>query len=115
MHETSLIQYTLDAVERRALVMGIRRVKRVYLVVGDMRGALPDLMQYGFRILTRSRPLFSDAVLEIESRNVVLQCSRCGKEYPVTEFHGVTCPDCGAPDYTVVQGNELYIDSFEGE
>lgn len=115
MHETSLIQYTLDAVERRALVMGICRVKRVYLVVGDMRGALPDLMQYGFRILTRSRPLFSDAVLEIESRNVVLQCSRCGKEYPVTEFHGVTCPDCGAPDYTVVQGNELYIDSFEGE
>ena len=115
MHETSLIQYTLDAVERRALVMGICHVKRVYLVVGDMRGALPDLMQYGFRILTRSRPLFSDAVLEIESKNVVLRCSCCGREYSVEEFHGVTCPDCGAPDYTVVQGNELYIDSFEGE
>ena len=115
MHETSLIQYTLDAVERRALVMGIRHVKRVCLVVGDLRGALPDLMQYGFKILARSRPLFSDAVLEIESKNVVLRCSRCGREYSVEEFHGVTCPDCGAPDYTVVQGNELYIDSFEGE
>ena len=115
MHETSLIQYTLDAVERRALAMGIRHVKRVYLVVGDLRGALPDLMQYGFRILTRSRPLFTDAVLEIEGKKVVLRCSRCGREYSVEEFHGVTCPDCGAPDYTVVQGNELYIDSFEGE
>ena len=115
MHETSLIQYTLDAVERRALVMGIRHVKRIYLVVGDMRGALPDLMQCGFKILTRSRPLFSGAELEIEERSVVLRCSRCGKEYPAEEFHGVTCPDCGAPEYSLIQGNELYIDSFEGE
>ena len=47
MHETSLIQYTLDAVERRALAMGIRHVKRVYLVVGDLRGALPEISGLG--------------------------------------------------------------------
>ena len=73
MHETSLIQYTLDAVERRALVMGIHHVKRIYLIVGDLRGALPELMQYGIQILTRNRPLFSGVVLEIENRAVVLR------------------------------------------
>ena len=115
MHETSLIQYTLDAVERRVLVMGIHHVKRIYLIVGDLRGALPELMQYGIQILTRNRPLFSGVVLEIENRAVVLRCNCCGKEYTVKEFRGVVCPNCGAPEYSVVQGNELYIDSFEGE
>lgn len=109
------MQYTLDAVEQKALALQLRHVKKIYLVVGQMRGALPDLLQEAFRILSYSRPVFHQAVLEIEERPVVLQCRSCGKRYGAAEFHGVKCPDCGAPEYAVVQGNELYIDSFEGE
>ena len=115
MHETSLIQYTLDAVERQALIMRIRRVRSIKIVVGDMRGALPDLMQYGFRILTRHRPLFYGAELEIESRGVVLECQSCKECYTVQEFHNVACPKCASAEYIIVEGNELYIDFFEGE
>ena len=115
MHETSLIQYTLDAVEQKALAMGICHVHSIHLVIGEMRGALPNLMQHAFKILCRSRALFFDAVLDIVECPVVLQCNACKKEYTIVEFHGITCPDCGAPGYMVIQGNELYIDSFEGE
>ena len=115
MHETSLIQFTLDAVERRAMQLGMRHVKSIHLVVGDMRGALPNLLQHGFAILTSRRPLFAGAVLEVETRSVVLQCRCCGCRFTVEEFHNITCPDCGAPEYAVAQGNELLIESFEGE
>lgn len=115
MHETSLIQYTLDAVEQKSLAMGISHVRSIHLVIGEMRGALPNLMQHAFKILCRSRPLFFDATLEIVECPVVLQCNTCKREYTIVEFHGVTCPDCCAPDYSVVEGNELYIDFFEGE
>lgn len=115
MHEMSLVQYAMDAVEQRALGLGIRHVRGVYLVVGEMRGALPDLMEYGFRVLSRSRPLFFGAELHMETRGVEVCCNRCGKRYGVREFHDVSCPDCGGREYTLVQGNELYIDSFEGE
>ena len=115
MHETSLIQFTLDAVERRALALRMRRVTDIYLVVGEMRGALPELMQEAFRILTYARPAFHGAELHIEARPVVLRCQKCGKRYRAEDFHRVACPDCGAPEYDVAEGNELYIDSFEGE
>lgn len=115
MHETALIQYTLDAVERQAMQLRIRQVKSIKIVVGDLRGALPDLMQHGFRILTAKRPLFHGTVLEIEHREVVLKCRQCRQEYRVREFHDVSCPCCGTQEYTIARGNELYIDSFEGE
>ena len=115
MHETSLIQYTLNAVEAQAIRMCLHHVRSIRIVVGEMRGAVPELMQYGFRILCRKRPLFSGAVLEIETREIRLKCGRCGGVYHVDDFHEVVCPDCGASDYRLVEGDELYIDSFEGE
>lgn len=48
--------------------MQIRKMQSIRIVVGQMRGALPDLMQYAFQILTRSRPLFEHARLEIDTR-----------------------------------------------
>jgi hydrogenase nickel insertion protein HypA len=115
MHEMSLVQYAMDAVEQRALGMGIHHVYGIYLVVGEMRGALPDLMDYGFRVLSRSRPLFFGAQLHMELRGVEVQCNDCAERYGVQEFHHITCPACGSGAYTLVQGNELYIDYFEGE
>lgn len=52
MHETSLIKFTLEAVERRARELGIRHVSDIYLVVGELRGAIPEQMQAAFQILT---------------------------------------------------------------
>lgn len=115
MHETSLIQYTLDAVEHQAQLMQIQKVRSIRLVVGEMRGALPDLMDYAFQILTRARPLFAGARLDIEARSVLLECCKCRMQYKGGGFHAVACPACGAPEYQVIEGNELYIDSFEGE
>lgn len=115
MHETSLIRYTLDAVEAQAIRMRLHHVRSIRIVVGDMRGAVPELMQYGFQILCRNRPLFSGAVLEIETREIQLECKQCGRRFHVDDFHAVECPDCGSGGYHLVKGDELYIDSFEGE
>ena len=70
---------------------------------------LPQLIPWGF---LRAIAIVQ---LHIEERPVVLQCQKCGKRYSAADFHQVACPDCGAPEYAIVQGNELYIDSFEGE
>lgn len=115
MHETSLIQYTMDAVERRASQLNIHRIKSIHLVVGGMRGALPNLMQEAFGILSHSQPLFHHAILEIEEKPVILRCSSCGNQYTSEEFHAVHCPICGAREYKILTGNELYIDYFEGD
>ncbi|MBQ9059616.1 MAG: hydrogenase maturation nickel metallochaperone HypA [Firmicutes bacterium] len=80
MHETSLIEFTLKAVEQKALSMGIDRVQCIHLVIGKERGVVGELMDHAFELLTSRRPLFAGCRLDIES----------------------------------VDGDALYIDSFEG-
>ncbi|MDD6255573.1 MAG: hydrogenase maturation nickel metallochaperone HypA [Eubacteriales bacterium] len=115
MHETSLVQFTLNAVEHRAAGLGITRVKSIQLVTGELRGALPNLMQAAFRTLKRNRPIFEDAVLEMKVTPVILKCRDCGTEYQKEDFHDVRCPKCGITNFEIISGSELYIESFEGE
>lgn len=120
MHETSLIQFTLDAVARQARVHGIRRVSDIRLIVGELKGAIPDQMEYAFRILTASEPedgLFAGTKLDIEYRPALLQCCDCGHRFPVTveTLASTVCPRCESSSYQIIGGNELLIDSFRGE
>lgn len=65
MHEASLVQFVLNAIEKRALEMGIRQVRTIRLVAGKDRGVVPHLMEQCFCALACRRPLFKDAKLEI--------------------------------------------------
>ena len=115
MHEASLVIYILNAVEKKALQEGVRKVNKINIVTGVLRGAVPELMQHSFKTLTRRRPIFANAALEIEEREAVLKCGKCGGEYSSEEMYDITCPECGSGAYEIIKGNELYIESFEGE
>ena len=120
MHETSLIQFTLDAVARQARAHGIRRVSDILLIIGELRGAIPDQMEYAFRILTASESeggMFAGTKLDIEYRPALLQCCDCGHRFPVTveTLASAACPYCGSSTYQIISGNELLIDSFRGK
>jgi hydrogenase nickel insertion protein HypA len=115
MHETSLVEFTLNAVEKKAQEIGFQKVSVIRIVIGDMRGALPDLMEQAFRLLKRRRPLFQDCRLEMAQISVKLRCAYCGTAYEPDDFHQVACPACRCRSYDVITGNELFIADFEGE
>lgn len=126
MHETSLIKFTLEAVERRARELGIRHVSDIYLVVGELRGAIPEQMQAAFQILTAADQspapasntgLFAGTRLSIDYRPILLRCRACGHHFPATleTYPEASCSSCGDPSPEIISGNELLIDSFRGE
>lgn len=115
MHESSLVEFTLNAVESKATSMNIQHVSLIHLTCGKMRGAIPQLMNEAFRLLTPARPMFHGAVLEMEETPIIAKCRACNAEFGVDEFHNITCPACGAKEYDIISGEELRIDYFEGE
>lgn len=115
MHETSLVEFALNAVEKKAEAMGIAQIKTIHITVGAMRGAIPMLMQKAFEIMIQKRPMFTGAALEIDETAVTLRCEKCGRCFECLEFHNIACPECGAAEYEILRGNELRIDYFEGE
>lgn len=112
MHELGLIQAVMDEITKTAEANNITRVKKVRLVVGKMNGALPDILEFAFSILT-PETIFEGAALEVEQVDITLSCPKCGAESVVSEIE-YFCPKCGARA-RVTGGTELYIDYFEGD
>lgn len=111
MHEAALIEYTLEAVEKAAMIHGMGKVTEINLVVGKLRYALPNLMQSAFRLLTGDT-MFEGCVLNIEERDPALRCLECGRESAVSVLG--SCPCCGSQHVKLVHGEELLIASFKG-
>ena len=112
MHEMSLIDYALNAVEARAAQMGIQEVSEVGLVVGKAK-AVPGLMEKAFQIIRTKHPMCREAKLHMEMREIRLQCDACGTEFEVKDAMGdFRCPECDSDDCRMISGNELMVSYF---
>ena len=112
MHETSLINYALDAVEARAKELGVEEVMEVGLVIGRMK-AVPQLMEHAFQIVRNRHPLCRNARLHLEMRDIRLRCLDCNAEFNADDaMSQFVCPECGSECNTVIEGNELLVDYF---
>ncbi|SHI95053.1 hydrogenase maturation nickel metallochaperone HypA/HybF [Desulfofundulus thermosubterraneus] len=112
MHELGLIQAAMEEIARVARANNIRRIVKVKLVVGKLNGALPDALQFAFKVMA-PETIFEGAVLEIEEVDIRLRCPACGHETVVDEIT-YWCPACGTRA-EILAGKDLYIDYFEGD
>lgn len=111
MHETSLIDFTLNAIEEKARPMGISKVKEIGLVIGKL-AAVPELMESAFRIMKYSRDMFRQTSLHIDCREISFQCLDCGRGFESDTYARALCPDCGGNHLELTGGQELLIDYF---
>lgn len=112
MHEVGLIQTVMNEISQVAAQNNITRVTKVRLVVGRLNGALPDVLEFAFTVLT-PETMFEGAALEIETVPITLECERCGAR-TVTDELAYFCPRCSGRA-RITGGRELYIDFFEGD
>jgi hydrogenase nickel incorporation protein HypA/HybF len=114
MHELSiaheLVRIVLDGLE----LAGAVHVIAVRLKVGVLSGVVPDALQFCYDVVVRDTPL-EGSRLEIELLRTVVHCSTCNRDVEPREAWSFCCPDCDAPSASIVQGQELNVDTIEVE
>jgi len=96
MHELSIAQSIVDAVERRASECNAARVKGVRLRIGEAIGVVTDSLTFCFEMLASFDPLLAGARLDFPVRNFV-----------------ALCPGCEELSGEIVSGTELQILEME--
>lgn len=114
MHELSLVEGMMGIVRESASQNSIQRVTRVKLVIGELTMALPDSLRFAFAALSQDE-LFRGAELEIVELGVICRCEECGSEFRPGDNYVFLCPGCGNGRVVIIQGQELYLDSYEGD
>lgn len=114
MHELALMQNVIEIVRSNALNNNITRVYKLKLVVGNLSMALPDSLQFAFKVLGQD-DMFKQAALEIEKKEVVCYCGECKQQFKVDNNYSFICPLCGQSGVEIIEGRELYLEYYEGD
>ena len=107
MHELSLCQSILKAVEDEFPGEQLEKVREIHLRAGILSGVEPSILQNIFLFMIRSSGL-ENAVLLIEQPGISAYCQTCEHSFSVEHFVFV-CPECGESSSDILTGNELKI------
>ncbi len=126
MHEWALAEAVLESLRGHA---GSRRVRRVVLRFGELQQVDREIFSFALRELAED---IDAEVFEIETEPAAFACNACGAawsldagsalspgEKEATHFLPeaakafVRCPACGGPDFQVVRGRGVTIETIE--
>jgi hydrogenase nickel incorporation protein HypA/HybF len=107
MHELSVCQGMIRQVEGIARQERATRVDSIALSIGPQSGVEPPLLDRAFEI-ARMGTVAQDAVLEIQTGPVVVECRTCGSSGEASA-NRLLCPACGDWRVSVRQGEEMTL------
>jgi len=131
MHEWALAEAVVSTVSQIAIREGLRRVTEVRLKVGELQQIEIEILRFALSELKRSS-LLEEAEFIIETEKAELRCRVCGHKWffkrnevdedvaeaihfvPEIAHAYIRCPRCGSPDFEVVRGRGVWLESVEG-
>jgi hydrogenase nickel incorporation protein HypA/HybF len=105
MHEMSIVEALLDAVQLAAHEHSDGRVLAVHVRVGGLRLVVPETLKFCYEAATRDTVL-AGSRLEIEAVPATARCRECRAEF-VVEENWFECPRCQSAGAELLTGQEL--------
>ena len=113
MHELSIAQNIVKIVHQEYQKGNYDSdVKKIFFSAGKMNAIIPESLMMNFNVVKGDFPEVKNAELVIEEKEVVVRCENCSSEVELSE-PVFTCQNCGSPNIKLVQGREMYVESFE--
>lgn len=113
MHELSIIANLFKILETKAAEKNAVRITAVYLKVGVLSGAVPELLQTSFDMYKKDT-IASGAVLHTETVPLKTECEVCQAVTTKDDFVFL-CSRCGSPRLKTLSGTELLLEKIDME
>ena len=114
MHELGVAQDILAALRPAIAGRPGFKVRRVRVKYGKLRGVEPEALKFAYEAICKGEPAVEGSVLELEEDPVVFHCRDCGKSLPLADW-AFQCSSCGSVYGETTGGNEIVLESLEGE
>ena len=135
MHEWALAEAVASAAVKVAKKEKIKEITKIKIKIGELQKLDTEIFEFALREISQpARELLKKATIEIEIEKGVLKCRVCGCDWnfsqakkglsdedsesihfvPELAHIFVKCPQCKSPDFEVVKGRSIWIDSIEG-
>ena len=130
MHEWALAEAVISTASQFAEKEGLKEITEVKIKVGELQQVELDIFEYALSQLRTEK--FKHAKFTIETVQAELKCRVCGYQWPFRKeeleeevqeaIHFIPeiahtyikCPKCGSPDFEIVKGRGVWLESIKG-
>ena len=130
MHEWALAEAVIAAASEIAEKEGLGEVTEVRIRVGELQQVELDILEFALSQLKPSR--FKNAKFDVEVTKAELKCRVCGNKWvfakekldeetaesihfvPEVAHTYIKCPKCGSPDFEIIKGRGVWLESIKG-
>ncbi len=130
MHEWALAEAVIAAASEIAKKEELREVREVRIKVSELQQIELDVLEFALSQLKPEN--FIDAKFRIEVVKAQLRCRVCGHSWlfkeekldkntteaihfiPEVAHTYIKCPKCGSPDFEILEGRGLWLESIKG-
>lgn len=113
MHEMALAEEVLQIVQDAARREGCRRVRALWLEIGQLSSVEPEAMRFCFEAVARDS-IAAGARLEIVAAAGAAWCDECAEPVELAAL-GEACPRCGGYRLRVTGGTQMRVRQMEAE
>lgn len=131
MHEWALAEAVIGSVQRFAKNEGFSTIDEVTIRVGELQNV--DIEIFEFAISQLRLPMLEHTVFRVEVQPTQLRCRVCTEQWnphsntlaediaesvhfvPEVAHAYIKCPHCGSPDFEVLSGRGVWLQSIRGE
>ncbi|MCW4017606.1 MAG: hydrogenase nickel incorporation protein HypA [Candidatus Bathyarchaeota archaeon] len=130
MHEWALAEAVVKTAGEIAKKEGLKQVTEVTVKIGELQDVEREIFRFA---LSQIKPAsFEDAKFRISTAKTLLKCKVCGNTWkfsdnkidketaeaihfvPEVAHTYIKCPHCGSPDFEILQGRGVWLQSIKG-
>ena len=130
MHEWALAEAVIASASQIAEKEGLKEVTEVTIKVGELQQIQLEILEFALSQLKSSRLKNTNFVLETARGEFGCMVCGCKWSFPKEELGEeeresihfvpevahtyIKCPKCGSPDFEILQGRGVWIESIKG-
>jgi hydrogenase nickel incorporation protein HypA/HybF len=136
VHEFALAQAVIDAALQTADQAGIRHIVRITVRVGELQQIERDCFAFALtEVMPGTEPRLTDVAIAIETEPARFRCRPCEHAFALADTRSpqgddaaeaihlipelahafIRCPRCQSPDFEVLAGRGVTLQSLEGD
>jgi hydrogenase nickel incorporation protein HypA/HybF len=133
MHEWALAEAVIATAIEESRKGGLEKINEIRVKIGELQQMELEIFQYALdEIVKVHDELLTNVKIELETEKAIFKCRVCGHEWDFDEARlgeeegeaihfapevahvYVRCPSCKSPDFEVLQGRGVLIQSIKG-
>lgn len=136
MHEWALADAVVTTALKVAENENLKEISEIIIKIGELQTIDTEIFNFALKeVMQPQKKLLEKAKIKLKTEKAILKCKVCNNEWlfknavknlsedeteslhfiPETAHVYLRCPECKSPDFEIIQGRGIWIDSISGE